>query len=192
MNNGKDTLVEMNDQNSVLLIIDVQEKLLKIMDRNVTPITIKNINLANLMSQKMKVPVMVSEQYVKGLGSTIPEIAKHLKGIMLHEKMTFSCHDHKELMHEMHDHNKKFVVLCGMEAHICVFHTAQDLLKQGFQVIVLSDAVQSSSEHKREWALNTISKCGAWVIPTETYIFQLMKRCDSETFKHWVQTYKSV
>ena len=176
--------------NTVLLVIDYQDKLLKIMDEAVTQRTVRNINLLTRMFRRWRAATLVTEQYVKGLGPTHPPVMKHLEGIAPIEKMTFSCCSDQAFENALKAAGKPNVVLTGMETHICVLQTALDLKARGYFVVTASDAVQSSTKFRWRSGLALMARAGIETAPTETVLFQLAGRCDTDDFKHLVQLLK--
>lgn len=170
-------------QNTALVVIDYQERLLKIMDKEKSDACIRNINMAVRLFKHLRSKVFVTEQYVKGLGSTHSDIHTHLEGIPIFEKMAFSCCGEPTFMKALKAAKRKKIVLTGMETHICVLHTALDLLERGYEVYVLVDGVLSSSKLKWKYGLRAMEQAGAVVLPTESLLFGLVNRCGTDDFK---------
>ena len=125
----------------------------------------------------MKVPALVSEQYPRGLGGTAPEVG--LQGERTIEKNVFSAAraDGFDLA------GRRQVLVCGIEAHVCVSQTVHDLLADGFQVHVIADAVGSRHEQDRERALQRMQSAGAAVSTVEAALFELLERAGTPEFK---------
>jgi nicotinamidase-related amidase len=131
-------------------------------------------------------PVLVTEQYPKGLGATVPEVARHLDGIEPIEKVSFSAFDADGFPAALAD-DRDQVVLCGIEAHVCVNQTAEDLLATGREVHVVQDAVSSRTAENRELGLHKMERGGAVVTSVETALFELLREAGTPEFKQ-IQT----
>jgi nicotinamidase-related amidase len=124
-------------------------------------------------------PVVVTEQYPKGLGSTVPEVAEHLDGIEPLAKIDFSAAAADGFDLE----GREQALVCGIEAHVCVSQTAHDLLDRGVEVHVASDAVTSRSEANRELGLHKMEGAGAVLTSVETALFELLGAAGTDEFK---------
>jgi nicotinamidase-related amidase len=124
-------------------------------------------------------PVVVSEQYPRGLGATVPEVAEHLDGVEPIDKVCFSAAaaDGFDLA------GRDQVLLCGIESHVCVSQTAHDLLERGVEVHVARDAVSSRTEENRELGLHKMESAGAVVTSVETALFELLGAAGTDEFK---------
>ena len=177
------SLSHMTPDNSALVVIDYQERLLKIMDEDVSNACIRNINMATRLFQRLGSTVVVTEQYVKGLGRTHEAVLQHLDGVPTFEKMAFSCCGEPTFMETILALKPRHIVLTGMEAHICVLHTALDLIERGFHVYIMVDAIQSSSKLKWKTAVRAMEQAGVVALPTESILFGLLGRCGGDNFK---------
>ena len=166
---------------TLLLVIDIQERLAAAMLRRerVTNNVLHLLEVARLKN----VPVVVTEQYPKGLGPTVPELAGALPAVSRVEKISFSCCGEAGFVDRVRATGRRKVVICGMETHVCVLMTALDLLHEGFIVHVVSDAVCSRQEENWSTALSMLRDAGAVVTSTETVLFQLLERAGSEEFR---------
>jgi nicotinamidase-related amidase len=124
-------------------------------------------------------PVVVTEQYPKGLGSTIPEVAEHLDGIERHPKTAFSAPEADGFDLDGRDQ----VVMCGIESHICVMQSALALLDRGLEVEVAADAVSSRSQQNKAIGLERMRMSGATITSVETALFELLGRAGTDEFK---------
>jgi nicotinamidase-related amidase len=167
---------------TALVVIDVQEKLVVAMDNKVYE-RIKN-NIVKLVKgfNALGAPVIVTQQYTKGLGDTVGEIASCTDGSFL-EKVTFSCCGEKSFVEDLKNKGVTTVVLTGMETHVCVLQTAIDLLSQGFSVHVVADSVCSRAKFNWEIGLRYMEKAGASVTVSETVLFQLVEKAGTPEFK---------
>jgi nicotinamidase-related amidase len=125
------------------------------------------------------VPVLVSEQYPKGLGRTVPELADHLEGIEPVEKTVFSAASADGFDLEGRDQ----ALLCGIETHVCVSQTAHELVGLGVEVHIARDAVSSRSEENRELGLRKMEGAGAVLTSVETALFELLGEAGTPEFK---------
>ncbi len=126
------------------------------------------------------IPVLITEQYPKGLGETAPEVADHLpEGTSPIEKLCFSSAEADGFDLDGRDQ----VVVCGVETHVCVNQTTLDLLGRGLEVEVAADAVASRSEENKRVGLNKMERAGATVTSVETALFELLGRAGTDEFK---------
>jgi nicotinamidase-related amidase len=130
-------------------------------------------------ARTLGVPVIVTEQYPKGLGHTVPEVAAHLDGGDPIEKVCFSAARADDFDLAGRDQ----VLLCGIESHVCVSQTAHDLLDRGVEVHVARDAVSSRSEENRELGLHKMEQAGAVVTSVEAALFELVGTAGTPEFK---------
>lgn len=178
---------ELHQNNSIFVVIDFQTKLLKIMDKKITSLISKNINLCLDTAQRLNIPTVATEHCLKSLGPTDPCI-KLDKDIPIVQKTSFSCSRSSDFLEILS--NKNNIILMGMEAHICVLETAIELKKNKFTPYVLIDSVQSSSKTKWKWGLEFMNKNGIKLLPTETLLFHLYQRADSDEFKAFAKKLK--
>jgi nicotinamidase-related amidase len=165
---------------TVLLIIDLQQNLMKVMDQ--AEKVYKNTNLILSLAGKVGIPVLVTEQYPQGLGQTVPEVAANLGEHTLMEKNCFSA-CMPELLGVLDRLGRRQVLVAGSETHICVFQTVRDLIEAGYQPYVLADAVCSRFKENFENGLDLMKNEGAVVTNAETVIFDLLKMAGTPEFK---------
>ncbi len=175
--------VRLTPEGSLLLVVDVQERLFAAMEPEHREDVVKNIKVLSTAARRLGVPLLVSEQYPKGLGHTLPEIKESLGDVTPVEKVAFSCCGVSEFTEQLRATGKTQIILTGMEAHVCVLLTALDLLEAGHTVLVVADAVCSRSRENRRIALDQLRQAGAVVTSTETVLFQLLRRADTEDFR---------
>jgi nicotinamidase-related amidase len=171
----------LNKEDAVLLVIDIQERLAVVMkdkDR-----VVKNTQHLIELAKMTKMPVVVTEQYPKGLGRTVPELGSVLPENAPIEKISFDCCGQSGFVEELKAHGKKTVIVTGMETHICVLQTALGLLRAGVNVHVVQDAVCSRTEENWRTGIEFMRDAGAVVTCTETVLFQLLKVAGTEEFK---------
>lgn len=172
----------LNKDDSVLIIIDIQERLAAVMKERerVIASTLHLIEAARLF----KTPIIVTEQYPKGLGTTVKEIIEGLKDFYRPiEKMTFSCCREDAFVNTLRGIGRKKVIICGMETHVCVLQTCIDLLSMGYNVHVVKDGVCSRTEDNFMTGIEFMRSAGAVITCTETVLFQLIERAGTEEFK---------
>jgi nicotinamidase-related amidase len=166
-----------------LIVIDIQEKLLPpIFQKDQL---VRNSQLLIRAAHILKIPALVSTQYAKGLGATVPDVASLLPGIDPIDKTLFSCFGSDafcSLLKRLPGH-RTTLLLCGMESHICVTQTALAALRDGYMVHVASDAVSSRTEWNWRIGLDRMRAAGAVISSTEMMIYELMRSSSSAAFK---------
>jgi nicotinamidase-related amidase len=169
---------------ATLVIIDVQEKLMPVIDRHEE--VARNIERLIHGAALLAVPRIVTEQYVKGLGPTIPALRKALEetgGYEPLEKMCFSSFGFAPFAERLRQGGRRDVLLCGIETHVCVYQTALDLLEHDFAVHLLTDAVSSRAAANRETAIRRLESEGAKLTTTEMALFELTVTSGTDEFK---------
>jgi nicotinamidase-related amidase len=172
----------------VLLIIDIQERLAPAMKEKDG--VIKNCQHLIELAKLCGFPVVVTEQYPKGLGRTVPELQAALADTKPIEKTSFSCCGEPAFLPELSRLNRKKIIVTGMEAHVCVLQTVLGLLKEGFVPHLVQDAVCSRNEENAKTGVAFMRDAGAVVTCTETVLFQVLKTAGTEEFKKIAQRIK--
>jgi nicotinamidase-related amidase len=167
--------------NAALVIIDIQERLAAIMKQKDSVIS-NCLHLIEL-SRMLNLPIVLTEQYPKGLGQTVEEIKKALPIYRPVEKLTFSCCDEPAFLTGIKKLSRKNLVITGMETHICLLQTCMGLLKNGFNVHLVKDAVCSRTKENWKTACEYMRDAGAVITSTETVLFQLLHIAGTEEFK---------
>ncbi len=170
-------------EKAVLLVIDVQEKLCAAMNQDVLRQLTKNIGILLESANELAIPVVFTEQYVKGLGSTLPELKSRVPAASCYEKLTFSCCGNEAFVDQLEESGRTQVIVTGMETHVCVLQTVIELLAEGFDVHILKDAVMSRSSDNKQTAIEAMVLAGAVPTSTESVVFQLLKIAGTESFK---------
>lgn len=166
-----------NNQESLLLIIDVQEKLVNMLEGSqVKDNAVKIAKACGIL----EIPTVITEQYPKGLGTTIEEIKEALPNAEYVEKTTFSALKEDEVKKFL---SQKQVIILGIEAHICVLQTAMDLLTEGYEVFVVQNACGSRNEPNKQAALRRLIHAGAQIVTTEMVLFELLEGSKHPNFK---------
>lgn len=168
---------------TVLVVIDVQEKLCVAMDEKVLKQLVKNISIMIESAAELNIPVFLTEQYVKGLGATLSELKGKAATAPCYEKMTFSCCGSAEFVNALKSTGRSQVIITGMETHVCVLQTVIDLREAGLDVHVVKDAVMSRSKQNWQTAVEAMTLAGAIPTCTESALFQLLKVAGTDEFK---------
>ena len=165
------------------MIIDVQERLTPhIFDHE--KIVKKTVTLIKGL-QVLGIPIMLNEQYKKGLGDTVPEILDVLdpENTKSFEKVTFSACDNDDAWNHLAQQNRSVVILFGAEAHVCVMQTALDLLDNGMQPVIIGDAVGSRFPYDKKQAIRRIRRAGGVISTVESILFELCRSSQDPAFK---------
>jgi len=171
-------------QESLLLCVDIQERLCAAMPKDVLLQLVQNASRLIQGAKILGVPVLVSEQYRRGLGPTLPELAVQLPaGSLSLEKMEFSAWAAPTLAAAIAETGRSQVILIGLETHICVYQTARDLAHVGYKVHVPHDAVCSRQPENARVGLVLAERAGGVVTSTETVLFDWLHRAGSADFK---------
>ncbi len=168
-------------EDTVALFIDFQEKLVPVISQN-SEIVKKAAILAQGLTE-IGVPFGVSQQYTKGLGETVPELTGVIESFQYIEKHTFSCFGCDEIANWVKAQEKKTILICGVEAHICVMQTVIDLLEDGYRVFVVADCVGSRNPYDKEIGLERMKAEGAILTTCEACLFELTGGAKSPHFK---------
>ena len=172
-------------KDTLLVIVDVQKRLMSAMPEEISNNTLNNIGVLITSANILNIPIIHTEQYPKGLGKTCPQIQNLLQNHYPPvEKLSLSCCEVDTFNRQVIETGKKQIILTGVEAHVCVFQTALDLLQQGYTIYLVKDAV--CSRHKMDWqtSLDIAAKAGALITATEIILFQILGRAGTEEFKH--------
>lgn len=170
-------------EHCALIVVDIQEKLLPpIFEKERL---VKNSQLLIRLAGILKIPTVMSTQYAKGLGRTVPEIASLLPETDPIDKQLFSCFGSDVFCSVLKrlPGNRNTVLLCGMESHICVTQTALGALREGYIVHVASDAVSSRTEWNWHVGLERMRAAGAVISSTEMIIYELLRSSGAPAFK---------
>ncbi len=176
---------------ALVLIIDLQEKLLPLI-----PARVRVLEAATKLLRGGKVfglPVLATEQYVKGLGPTNPAVRDQLDGLgtTVLEKPTFSACGYEPLRRLMREIDRPQVIVSGIEAHICVLQTVLDLKTMDYDVFVCADAIGSRGRLDGEMGVERMRQAGAQITTVESVLFELCGRCDTKLFKEMLEIIKS-
>ncbi len=168
---------------TALMVIDIQEKLAAAMKEKIMEQVVKNTAILIETAKTFGMPLVVSEQYRKGLGATLPPLQEKIAGCDVMEKLYFDCTRDEALDKKIASVGRKTFVITGIETHVCVFQTALSLLGRGYRVAVASDAVASRRKHDWEYSLRALARAGAVIYPAETISFMLLEKAGTPEFK---------
>ncbi len=167
---------------SQFAMIDVQSRLAAVMPDGAMQAVIRNCSILVQTCRLLNVPVIVTEQYPKGLGHTVSELSALIPDITPVEKTAFSCMAEPKFYRQLtQDHLQ--IVLAGMEAHICIVQTALDLIQAGKQVFIVEDAVISRNTANKANALARMRDAGCVVTNTESVVFEWLGVAEGDVFK---------
>lgn len=168
---------------SQLIIVDMQTRLMTAMPDDGSQAAIKNVGILAQASAMLEVPVIITEQYSKGLGNTVPEILALLPvSLKPVEKLTFSCMAEPKFSRQL-TRDRSQVILAGMEAHICVLQTALSLIAANKQVFIAEDAVISRNPANKANAIARMRDVGCIITNTESIVFEWLGKADGDAFK---------
>jgi nicotinamidase-related amidase len=171
-------------QNTALVVVDVQEKLMAAMPHR--DAVLAGVQKLLGAAQVLQLPVLLTAQYVKGLGPVCAAVAGDKPAI---EKLAFSCCGAPEFVTAVKQLRRQRLILCGVETHVCVQQTAIDLMKDYF-VYVCADAVCSRRDLDRDVALDRMRDCGAVITTVESAIFELLREAGTPEFKACLPLFK--
>ena len=171
-----------------LVVVDVQGRLAELMHDKDT--LFKNIEILIGSAKILDIPIIWCQQTPTALGATIPRIARLLEGVEPIDKTTFSCFAHQPFADKLKSLDRPQILLCGIEAHICIYQTAVDLVGADYSVDVIADAVSSRIKQNKKVGLKRIEKIGANISSTEMALFELLKSAEHPQFKQVVKLVK--
>ena len=175
-------MVQLNAEESLVLIIDIQERLLNAIFNK--EIVAKKSAIIAKAADILGIPVIVTEQYPKGLGSTVVDIKNNLnEGSLFFEKTAFSKLNDEEIYNKIKASQKRQIVIFGIETHICVNQTITALIKEGYDVSVIKDACGSRTEAEYHAGLDRMKENGAHILTTEIALFEWLKGAKHPKFK---------
>lgn len=173
--------MKINRDEAVLVLVDYQEKLMPAMadkealEENVVKL-VKGCEL-------LKLPILATQQYTRGLGETVPAIKEAVKEFNPIEKTSFSCYGEVNFVEALEATGKKTVILAGIETHVCVLQTALDLVEQGYRVFLVADCVSSRKLSDKNYGEIRMGSVGVIITSFEAVLFELLKDAKHENFK---------
>lgn len=168
-------------ERSALLVIDLQGRLLPAIEghERVLRGSLQLLRLARILD----LPVVITTQYQKGLGPTVPEVLAEAPGVEPLDKTSFGCFGNAPFRERLAAVGRRQLVVCGIEAHICVTQTVLGALEAGYEVHVASDATGSRAASNAELGWRRMERSGALLSSSEMAIYELLGRSDSSAFK---------
>jgi nicotinamidase-related amidase len=171
-------------ESAALVVVDVQGRLAELMHGREA--LFRNVQIAIRAARILRIPILWLEQNPGRLGPTVPEIASLMSGEAPLSKMTFSACGCSLFLEGLKKTGRKQVILAGIEAHVCIYLTAADLLRLGYEVEVLADAVSSRLEENKRIGLAKAQALGAGISCLETVLFEMLRSAEAENFKQIV------
>jgi len=174
----------LSPEDSVMLVVDVQERLLPVIEGGLA--VAAQIERLLQAAGMLNVPVIVSEQYPKGLGPTVASLSRRFGEVNAPvplEKTAFSCCGCQPLVEKLREIDRRQVIVTGIEAHVCVLQTALDFLSLGFASYVVADAVGSRRGHDKAIALRRMECAGVSPVTAESVMFEWLGSSDADAFK---------
>jgi nicotinamidase-related amidase len=164
-----------------LVVVDIQERLLPAIHEKERLLqnAVRLIKGAAILG----LPIAATEQYRKGLGATVPEVAAAIPGFAPIEKLAFSACGAAGFAAALQEQEVSQPILCGIEAHVCVSQTCLDLLERGFRVAVAADAISSRTPENCRYGIERMRAAGAVILSTEMVLFELLGQAGTEEFK---------
>jgi nicotinamidase-related amidase len=163
------------------VIIDIQERLVVHMHES-DDLVINTVKLIEGL-KVLQIPIILNQQYTKGLGETVKPVQLALENPEHIEKLTFSCCDEPEFITRLTNTDKKFVIVAGIETHVCVLQTVVDLIAAGFVPVVVEDCVSSRKINDKKIALKRMQNEGAIITTVESILFELLRNVKDDAFK---------
>ncbi|MDO3379047.1 isochorismatase family protein [Geoalkalibacter halelectricus] len=181
MNEAVDKFILKREQ-AVLVVVDVQERLVPVMDQDQYAKVLRNIDFVLKSARLLDLPVVGTEQYPRGIGHMVPELADACRDKVI-EKLSFGSCGEPAFVDHLKSLGRRQVIVTGMEAHVCVYQTVLGLLREGFDVHLLRDGIISRGEVDYLNALELSRAAGAVVTTAETAVFQLVGVSSDPQFK---------
>lgn len=171
----------LDPQKTCLVLIDVQEKLLPVMQNPQQ--VVKNCAVLIHTAKALNLPILWCQQVPDALGPTVPELTSLLEGNSPINKSSFSCAGDEYFLAALAKTGAKAAILCGIEAHVCIFQTAIHLLQQGIDVHIIVDATSSRTLENKQIAIDRMKAAGAVISSTEMLLFELLQSSNHEKFR---------
>lgn len=168
-------------EQSCLVVIDIQEKLVPAMQAPAK--VIRNTKLLMTAADRLGIPILMTEQYPKGLGRIVPQLQGIAPGAQVFEKIHFSCMNEQAFQQAYEATGRRQAVITGMEAHICVMQTGVDLMDRGNEIFVVTDATSSRTLESEKACLDRLGAAGAGIVTTEMVVFEWLGQAGTEAFK---------
>ena len=173
---------KLDTDNAVLVVIDIQERLVPAMPQKVYLRLRDTVEMLVSAAELLDVPVVTTEQYPKGIGHTVPELANACKDNLI-EKVSFGCCGEPNFLAALKDLGRSQVIIAGMEAHVCVYQTVLGLLEDGYHIHLLRDAICSRNKTDYLSGMDNAAQAGAVVTTAETVLFQMLQKSTHAQFR---------
>ena len=164
-----------------LIVVDIQGKLAQLMHDKQR--LFDNVEIMIKAARILDIPIVWCEQNPKALGVTLEQLTQHLSDNLPIPKFSFSCCADEKICQAIKETHRKQVILCGIEAHVCVYQTAMDLLSKEYDVCVLADSVSSRTAENKQIAINRMESEGTAIGSVEMVLFELLRTAKHEKFK---------
>jgi nicotinamidase-related amidase len=168
-------------QNCCLVVVDVQGKLAQLMQGKQA--LFKNIQILIKAAKILNIPILWCQQCPDTLGPTVPEIAQLLTDNEPINKAAFSCCGSEQFNSKLNGLARHQILLCGIETHVCIYQTTVNLLRKGFDVNVIADAVSSRTPENKQIAINRMAAEGINISCTEKALFELLRTAEHPQFR---------
>lgn len=169
--------------NSVLLLVDIQTRLVSAMPEEAAENMLEYSSRLAKAANLLNIPVFLTEQYPKGLGTTVDSLNNELNNeTQRFEKTNFSCCAADEFMGALNQSDRKQVIIAGQEVHVCILQSALELMQQGYQVHILEDATCSRKAEHKFYALQRMQQAGATISNFESVLFEWLKDAQHPNF----------
>ena len=174
-------ITRINREDAVLVLVDFQERLMPAMGNQEK--VLAQAAMLTTGCKEFDIPVLVTQQYTKGMGETVDPVKTALGEFSYIEKKEFSCWQNPDFKKALEETGRKTVIVCGCETHVCVQQTVLDLLEAGYNVYVAGDCVSSRKKYTRDTAIARMAGAGAVVTCAETALFELLGSASDPHFK---------
>ena len=169
-------------EETTAVVIDIQEKLLPHIAEG--EYILKNCLKLIQGLQILSVPIIITQQYTRGLGQTVPSIIQMFQEYSYIEKSSFSCYDEPHFKEKISVSGKQNIILCGIESHVCVLQTCLDLLDAGLKPVIVEDCISSRRPDDKRIAVERMRQEGARISSYESLLFELTRRAGNDIFKN--------
>ena len=172
---------KLTPQNTSAVMIDMQQKLMPPME-NRSGVTERTAYLLRCLAE-LGIPVIVTQQYTRGLGDTETALMEAAKAEAVFDKITYSCYQDDAIRDYWEKSGRKNILIWGVEAHICVQQTALDLVSEGYRVYVICDCTDSRNSYDREIAFRRMEQQGIVLTTSESVVYELLERAGTDLFR---------
>jgi len=173
---------KLSAEQAVLVVIDIQERLVPAMPHDIYLRLRDTVGILVKAAGLLDIPVVTTEQYPKGIGHTVPELAEACQGSVV-EKVSFGCCGEPDFLAVLKKTGRSQVIVTGMEAHVCVYQTVLGLLEGGYHVHLVRDAICSRNKNDFLAGVANSAEAGAVVTTAETVLFQMLRESTHAQFK---------